>query len=124
MKNGKLSCCARGGEWFDNCGDDGDTNFDHTWAEGAAACEGKLTSRWMLILPRMYESLGSDMRACMRFWMLILPRMYAFLDSNMRACIRFWMLILSRMYESLDVDTRACMRFWILICAHVCGFGC
>ena len=37
-KSGKQSCCARGGAWFKNCGDVGDTKFDHTWAEGIQAC--------------------------------------------------------------------------------------
>ena len=39
-KSGKRSCCARGGAWFKNCGDAGDTKFDHTWAEGIRACKG------------------------------------------------------------------------------------
>ena len=43
-KSGKLSCCARGGAWFKNCGDAGDTKFDHTWAEGIQACQGFTTS--------------------------------------------------------------------------------
>ena len=38
LKTGKRSCCARGGAWFKNCGDAGDTNVDHTWAEGIEAC--------------------------------------------------------------------------------------
>ena len=38
-KSGKRSCCARGGAWFKNCGDAGDTKFDHTWTEGVHACE-------------------------------------------------------------------------------------
>ena len=38
-KSGKRSCCARGGDWFKNCGDAGDTQFNHTWAEGIQACE-------------------------------------------------------------------------------------
>ena len=37
-KAGTRSCCGRGGAWFKNCGDAGDTNFDHTWAEGIHAC--------------------------------------------------------------------------------------
>ena len=37
-KSGRLSCCARSGSWFGNCGSDGDTNFDHTWYEGLQAC--------------------------------------------------------------------------------------
>ena len=41
-KSGKLSCCARGGAWFKNCGDVGDMKFDHTWAEGFQACKSKL----------------------------------------------------------------------------------
>ena len=38
-KSGKRSCCARGGTWFKNCGDGGDTKFGHTWAEGIRACK-------------------------------------------------------------------------------------
>ena len=38
-KSGKLSCCARGGAWFKNCGDVGDIKFDHTWVEGIQACK-------------------------------------------------------------------------------------
>ena len=37
-KSGKLSCCARGGSWFKNCGDNGDSKFEHTWVEGVQAC--------------------------------------------------------------------------------------
>ena len=42
-KSGKMSCCARGGSWFGNCGSDGDgnTNFDHTWHEGIQVCKGQ-----------------------------------------------------------------------------------
>ena len=39
-KSGKRSCCARGGAWFKNCGDAGETPFGHTWAEGVQACKG------------------------------------------------------------------------------------
>ena len=39
-KSGKLSCCALGGAWFKQCGDDdGDAYLDHTWAEGIEACK-------------------------------------------------------------------------------------
>ena len=40
-KSSKFSCCARGGAWYDNCGDPGDPNFDHTWFEGFQACKSK-----------------------------------------------------------------------------------
>ena len=50
--SGKVTCCARGGAWFKNCGDFGDTRFDHTWAEGVDACKSKSTGdffdMWML----------------------------------------------------------------------------
>ena len=36
-KSGQRSCCARGGAWFNECGDAGD--FDHTWFEGIQACK-------------------------------------------------------------------------------------
>ena len=38
---GQLSCCARGGAWFKNCGDPGNYKFDHTWLEGILACKSK-----------------------------------------------------------------------------------
>ena len=38
-KSGQSSCCARDGAWFKNCGNVGDTQFDHTWAEGVQACK-------------------------------------------------------------------------------------
>ena len=44
-KSGKRSCCARGGAWFKNCGDDdGDMHFDHTWSEGILACNSLASS--------------------------------------------------------------------------------
>ena len=52
-KSKKLSCCARGGSWYKNCGDEGDSKFDHTWYEGAEACKGKLTECWTDILLRL-----------------------------------------------------------------------
>ena len=36
---GTRSCCAYGGAWFNNCGDDGDTQLDHTWTEGIQVCK-------------------------------------------------------------------------------------
>ena len=45
-KSGKLSCCARGGAWFQKCGDAGDSNFDHTWVEGIQACKSTLLRDW------------------------------------------------------------------------------
>ena len=37
--SGTLSCCARGGAWFKNCGDVDNAKFEHTWVEGIRACE-------------------------------------------------------------------------------------
>ena len=42
MKSGKPSCCARGGDWFRNCGEVGDPKYDHTWLEGFRACKGSV----------------------------------------------------------------------------------
>ena len=36
-KDGKVSCCARGGSWFKTCGDG--QQSEHTWGEGIRACE-------------------------------------------------------------------------------------
>ena len=43
-RSGKRSCCAPGGAWFKNCGNAGDTKFDHTWVEGIEACKDFVTS--------------------------------------------------------------------------------
>merc|ERR1712032_537276 len=37
-KSGKVSCCAPGGSWFQNCGGSGNGNAGHTWSEGVKAC--------------------------------------------------------------------------------------
>ena len=34
----KRSCCAPGGSWYLECGDNGDANFPHTWYDGIRAC--------------------------------------------------------------------------------------
>ena len=34
----QLSCCARGGTWFNKCGKDKE-KFEHTWKEGIKACK-------------------------------------------------------------------------------------
>ena len=47
-KSGKLSCCARDGAWFKNCGDAGDKKFDHTWVEGIEACKRKFWKAYVL----------------------------------------------------------------------------
>ena len=36
---GKLSCCAPGASWYQNCGRTSGSAFDHTWAEGFKACK-------------------------------------------------------------------------------------
>ena len=38
-KSRKLSCCAPGGAWFNNCGTNGDSRSEHTWTEGVRACK-------------------------------------------------------------------------------------
>ena len=41
-KFGKRSCCVRGGSWFNECGNEGDPDYDHTWMEGFEVCARKL----------------------------------------------------------------------------------
>ena len=43
-KDGRRSCCARGGAWFKKCGNAGDVKFAHTWAQGMKACTGVVSS--------------------------------------------------------------------------------
>ena len=62
-KSGKPSCCARGGAWFNKCGDASDTQFDHTWAEGIQACKSKICSEFKLSV--MYRDGDGD---CVVWW--------------------------------------------------------
>ena len=38
--SGNSSCCAPGGDWFGDCGGEGDiaANYSHTWSEGIEVC--------------------------------------------------------------------------------------
>ena len=61
-KSGKVSCCARGGSWFKNCGDEGNTKFDHTWAEGVQACKDIVSSVSVQLSPEvMFRHAGATM---------------------------------------------------------------
>merc|ERR1719265_1580545 len=44
LNSRKPSCCAPGGAWFRNCGENDDPEFDHTWFEGVQACEHAVTT--------------------------------------------------------------------------------
>ena len=46
--SGKISCCLRGGAWVGKCGNPGDNNFEHTFAEGIAVCKGRTCIRVLL----------------------------------------------------------------------------
>ena len=37
-KSNKVSCCARGGSWFKDCGSAANVKLRHTWHEGIQAC--------------------------------------------------------------------------------------
>ena len=44
-KSDKMSCCGRGGSWFDNCGGAGNAKLHHTWYEGIQACKARSQSK-------------------------------------------------------------------------------
>ena len=52
-KSGTHSCCARGGSWFNKCGDISDPKFDHTWSEGVEACKGTLARFCYVVVRHM-----------------------------------------------------------------------
>ena len=43
-KSDKLSCCAPGGAWFNNCDNRANSNTGHTWVEGMQACKDVVIS--------------------------------------------------------------------------------
>ena len=69
-KSGKHSCCARGGAWFNNCGDIGDTKLDHTWAEGILTCKSRFCRGVDLcnVLWPCFWCWLSCWVSCMAFW--------------------------------------------------------
>ena len=44
-KSDKMSCCARGGSWFKNCGGAGNARLQHTWYDGIQACKTRSQSK-------------------------------------------------------------------------------
>ena len=38
-KSRRVSCCAPGGAWYQNCGGAVNRNFGHTWIQGVEACK-------------------------------------------------------------------------------------
>ena len=79
-RSGKRSCCARGGAWFKNCGDAGDTQFDHTWAEGMKACKSRL---WRDLFLRCAS------RGC-RAMDVLLPLVYGILIMYVQQRLTSW----------------------------------
>ena len=64
-KTTRLSCCARGGAWFERCGDTSDIKFDHTWVEGIQACKGVAPVQSLVLLEKQVHvrSKGMMMRS-------------------------------------------------------------
>ena len=46
-KSGRLSCCAPGGAWYNNCGGAGDKDAGHSWLEGVEACKRKSKTKYL-----------------------------------------------------------------------------
>ena len=40
-----MSCCGRGGAWFESCAGAGNIKLYHTWNEGIQACKAQLQSK-------------------------------------------------------------------------------
>ena len=51
-KSGRVSCCAPGGAWYQNCGGNGNNNVEHKWFEGVEACERKSNADGMYIMSK------------------------------------------------------------------------
>ena len=43
-----MSCCSRGGSWFDKCGSAGNAKIHHTWSEGIQACKAGSQSKTVI----------------------------------------------------------------------------
>ena len=74
-KLGRFSCCARGGAWFNKCGDPGDTNFDVTWLEGFETCESECSKLCVLrhvciVMGIVYVHRRDSLMFTCIFWML------------------------------------------------------
>ena len=56
-KSGRVSCCAPGGAWYKKCGGAGNSNVEHRWFEGVAACQRKLEIDDMESEPRSDQAM-------------------------------------------------------------------
>ena len=57
----QLSCCAQGGDWFQNCG----PKMEHTWLEGVQACESKFAFNISRLCLALYSNTNTVL------WMLV-----------------------------------------------------
>ena len=85
-ESGKRSCCARGGAWFQNCGEADDKHFDHTWVEGIQACKSKLWRWWVL---------------CHALWWVLLLKLFVVANYDTWDCdglfttTKWWSMVVS-----------------------------
>ena len=101
----ELSCCARGGAWYQQCGDVGNTHFNHTWVEGIRACtstfplsscltrytyaDGRFSVIVLQTLSRCYDSRAS---VCVpvRFCLYVRCGCLAICVSHLMPCSHFY----------------------------------
>ena len=55
-----MSCCARGGSWFNICGGAGNKRLPHTWSEGIRVCNAQIQSKIVVNQRDNVSSHGAD----------------------------------------------------------------
>merc|ERR1719331_2156355 len=63
-KSGRVSCCAPGGAWYQNCGGAANKNVDHRWFEGTEACKQRTTTTISSVCPKCVTIAKSGKMSC------------------------------------------------------------
>ena len=104
-KNGKLSCCSPGGDWYQKCGDANDNGVDHTWTEGLEVCKG-----WT-------QSGGAKEQGMVRLETMELPLNTTGKENNFQQLEADAAVRIIHCYKFLDINTIASV-FFIILQAH------
>ena len=93
---GALTCCGKGGSWFQKCGRNNDPKFEHTWGEGTKACAATNVPNDVVtpqktisgstcsahLINQLVECVAKNERDCSAVICMMLDRLTAMPDSR------------------------------------------
>ena len=72
-KSGKLSCCARDGSWFGQCGVTANTKYHHSWYEGIQACKARQSITAIVQQQNVVQQNSNDSEVVIKMTSMFVP---------------------------------------------------